>query len=627
MQNILPLLLVNSQSSYRWRNSAIGGCSWPVRLPQWTASGNPDPGDQVLDRGAALGKDDSAAGASSRTSQFLPGIHVLRHYRRAWLRGDVVAGCTVAAYLVPQVMAYAEVAGLPPVTGLWAAMGPLLVYAVLGSSRQLSVGPESTTALMTATALAALTVSGALPGEAAAALAIAVGGVCLVGWLARLGFLANLLSRPILTGYMAGIAVLMIISQLDNFTGVSIPPGGIFAELTYLLRHLDQVHLLTLGMAILVLALLIALRRWIPAAPGPLVAVVGSTAVVALFGLQSVGVAVVGEIPAGLPRPSLPDFVGIDLGALVGAALGITVVAYTDNVLTARAFAIRAEDRIDPQQEFLALGAANISAGVLHGFPASSSGSRTAVGDAAGSRTQLHSLVALAVLLVTLLALRPLLSGFPLAALAAIVVFAATRLIDVAELRRIGRFRRSEIVLAVATTVGVLAVGVLYGIAVAVALSVLDLLRRIARPHDAVLGYVPGLAGMHDIEDYQEGRELPGLLIYRYDSPLFFANAEDFQRRALAALDNEEHPVLWFVLNTEAISEIDITGADALENLRRELAKREIVFGLARLKTELKQTLAAAGFLDKIGENRVYATLPTAVEAYQDWRRAQPPGE
>jgi MFS superfamily sulfate permease-like transporter len=361
-----------------------------------------------------LANDDSAAGTSGRTSRFLPGIHVLRHYRRAWLRGDVVAGCTVAAYLVPQVMAYAEVAGLPPVTGLWAAMGPLLVYAVLGSSRQLSVGPESTTALMTATPLAALTVNGALPGEAAAALAIAVGGVCLVGWLARLGLLANLLSRPILTGYMAGIAVLMIISQLDNFT-IPIPSGGTFAELGYLLRHLDQVHLLTLGVAILVLALLIALRRWIPAAPGPLVAVVGSTAVVALFDLQSAGVAV--------------------------------------------------------------------------------------VGDAAGSRTQLHSLVALAFVLITLLALRPVLSSFPLAALAAIVVFAALRLIDIAELRRIGRFRRSEIVLAVATTVGVLVVGVLCGIAVAIGLSVLDLLRRIARPHDAVLGFVPGLAGMHDIED------------------------------------------------------------------------------------------------------------------------------
>ena len=596
-------------------------------LPQWMASGNPDSGVGALDGGAVLGKDDSAAGTSSRTSRFLPGIHVLRHYRRAWLRADVVAGCTVAAYLVPQVMAYAEVARLPPVTGLWAAMGPLLVYAVLGSSRQLSVGPESTTALMTATALAALTAGGVLPGPAAAALAIAVGGVCLVGWLARLGFLANLLSHPILTGYMAGIAILMIISQLDNFTGIPVPSGGTVTEIAYFLRHLDQVHLPTLVVAILVLALLIALRRWIPAAPGPLVAVVGSTAVVALFDLQSVGVAVVGEIPAGLPRPSLPDFGGIDLAALLGAALGITVVAYTDNVLTARSFAIRAGDRIDSQQEFLALGASNLSAGLLQGFPVSSSGSRTAVGDAAGSRTQLHSLVALAVLLITLLALRPVLSGFPLAALAAIVVFAAMRLIDLAELRRIARFRRSEIVLAVATTAAVLAVGVLYGIAVAIALSVLDLLRRIARPHDAVLGYVPGLAGMHDIEDYEGGRELPGLLVYRYDSPLFFANAEDFQRRALAALDDEDHPVRWFVLNIEAISEIDITGADALENLRRELANRDIVFGLARLKTELRQTLATAGFLDKIGENRVYPTLPTAVEAYQQWRRAQPPSE
>jgi sulfate permease, SulP family len=211
--------------------------------------------------------------------------------------------------------------------------------------------------------------------------------------------------------------------------------------------------------------------------------------------------------------------------------------------------------------------------------------------------------------------------------LAAIVVFAALLLIDMAELRRIARFRRSELVLAIATTAAVLAVGVLYGIAVAIALSVLDLLRRIARPHDAVLGFVPGLAGMHDIEDYEGGRQLPGLLIYRYDSPLFFANADDFERRALAALDDEDHPVRWFVLNIEAVSEIDITGVDALENLRRELGSRNIVFGLARLKTELGQVLARAGFLDRIGEDRVYATLPTAVEAYQEWCQAQPPSE
>ena len=586
------------------------------------------PGDQVLDGGAALAKDDSAAGTSSRTSRFLPGIHVLRHYRRAWLRGDVVAGCTVAAYLVPQVMAYAEVASLPPVD--WSVGGDGAAACVRGSR---VVAADVRRPRIDHGAHDRNRVGRSHRRWCPAGRCCCGSGDCgwcecawSAGWLGW-GFWRILLSHPILTGYMAGIAVLMIISQLDNFTGIPIPSGDTFTEIAYLLRHLDQIHLLTFGLAILVLALLIALRRWIPAAPGPLVAVVGSTVVVALFDLQSAGVAVVGEIPAGLPRPSLPDFGAIDLAALVGAALGITVVAYTDNVLTARSFAIRAEDRIDPQQEFLALGAANLSAGVLQGFPVSSSGSRTAVGDAAGSRTQLHSLVALAVVLLTLLALRPVLSGFPLAALAAIVVFAAMRLIDVAELRRIARFRRSEIVLAVATTVAVLAVGVLYGIAVAIALSVLDLLRRIARPHDAVLGFVPGLAGMHDIEDYEGGRQLPGLLIYRYDSPLFFANADDFQRRALAALDDEDHPVRWFVLNIEAITEIDITGADALENLRRELANRNIVFGLARLKTELGQTLAAAGFLDKIGENRVYATLPTAVEAYQQWCRAQPPSE
>ena len=250
------------------------------------------------------------------------------------------------------------------------------------------------------------------------------------------------------------------------------------------------------------------------------------------------------------------------------AALGVTVVAYSDNIVTARAFAARRREVLDARQEFLALGAANLGAGLFSGFPVSSSGSRTAIGDAMGSRTQLYSLVAGAVLLLTMLFLGPALSTFPLAALGALVVFAALRLIDFAELRRIARFRRSELFLALATTAAVLVFDVLVGIAVAVALSILDLLRRIARPQDGILGYVPGLAGMHDIDDYAAGRQVPGLLVYRYDAPLFFANADDFKRRALASVDAADPPVEWFLLNAEANTEIDLTAVDALEEVR-----------------------------------------------------------
>jgi SulP family sulfate permease len=566
-----------------------------------------------------------------RLARTLPGLESLRGYERRWLRGDVFAGITVAAYLVPQVMAYAEVAGLPAVTGLWAAVGPLAVYALLGSSRQLSVGPESSTALMSAVAIGAL--AGTTPGgaaNAAAALAVAVGAMCVLGWLGRLGFLANLLSRPVLVGYMAGIAVLMVVSQLGKVTGIRVEGESVLAELRSAAGHLGELHLPTVLLAGATLVLLLLGHHALPRIPGPLVAMLLGAATVTLFGLDRFGVAVIGPIPPGLPTPSLPDLRTLDVATLLPAALGIAVVAYSDNVVTAHAFAARRREEIDNGQEFLALGVANLSAGLLHGFPVSSSGSRTVIGDSTGSRTQLYSLVALGTVLVTVFFLGPVLSRFPTAALGAVVVYAAIRLVDVGELRRFARFRRSELALALATTFSVLAFDVLYGIAVAVTLSVLDLLRRIAKPHDGVLGYVPGLAGMHDVDDHAATRQVPGLVVYRYDSPLFFANAENFRRRALGAVDGADGDVEWFVLNCEAVVEVDLTGVDALEELRETLDDRGITLALARVKQELRHDLEAAGFLEKVGEHLVFPTLPTAVAGYVDAYRQRhgspPPG-
>ena len=563
--------------------------------------------------------------------RLLPGLWRLRHYQRGWLRGDLIAGVTVAAYLVPQVMAYAEVAGLPAIVGLWAVVAPLAVYAILGSSNQLSVGPESTTALMTAAAVGAM-VAGS-PGryaETAAALAIAVGVLCILGWIGRLGFLANLLSRPVLIGYLAGIAVLMVISQLGKITRIDVVGGSSFDEVRSFLTQLDQTHLPTLALALSVLIFLFVLQRWFPRLPGPLIAMLLAAGVVVVFHLDQIGVAVIGDIPRGLPAPAVPDFSGVEMAALLPAALGVAIVAYSDNVLTARAFAAKRHEVIDSGQEFLALGAANLAAGLFHGFPVSSSGSRTVVGDAMGSRSQLYSLVAMIMVLLTMLFLSPLLAVFPRAALGAVVIYAATRLVDVAELRRIARFRRSELILALATAAAVLTFGVLYGVGVAVALSILDLLRRIAKPHDGVLGYIPGMAGMHDVDDYPAGRQVPGLVVYRYDSPLFFANAEDFKSRALGAVDQAQGPIEWFLLNAEANIEVDLTAVDALDDLRRILADRGIVFAMARVKTELRDLLISGGFIEKVGEQRIFMTLPTAVDAYLDWYRdrhgTEPPG-
>jgi sulfate permease, SulP family len=553
---------------------------------------------------------------------------VLRGYQGTWLRGDLLAGVTVAAYLVPQVMAYAEVAGLPAIAGLWAAVAPLVLYAILGSSRQLSVGPESSTALITASAVTVLIAGDQQRyAETAAALALAVGAVCLICWVARLGFLANLLSHPVLIGYMAGIAGLMIVSQLGKVSGIAVEGDSVLSELRFFVAHLDQVDRPTLLVAAGTFALLVAFYRFLPRWPGPLIAMVLAAVAVAVLNLDQIGVDTVGTVPRGLPPVSIPDFSAIDWSALVPAALGVTIVAYSDNIVTARAFAARRREEIDARQEFLALGAANLGAGLFSGFPVSSSGSRTVIGDAVGSRTQLYSLVAAGILLLTMLFLGPALSTFPLAALGALVMFAALRLIDFAELRRIARFRRSELFLALATTAAVLIFDVLYGIAVAVALSILDLLRRIARPHDGILGYVPGLAGMHDIDDYDTGRQVPGLLVYRYDAPLFFANAEDFKHRALAAVDAADPPVEWFLLNAEANTEIDLTAVDALEEVRKTLADRGVVFALARVKFEVHEILASTGFVDRVGADRVFMTLPTAVNTYQEWYAAHHGGD
>ncbi|WP_280346674.1 SulP family inorganic anion transporter [Nocardia neocaledoniensis] len=560
----------------------------------------------------------------------LPGLRQFRNYRRAWLRPDVVAGVTVAAYLIPQVMAYATVAGLPPVVGLWATIAPLAVYVLLATSRQLSVGPESTTALLTAVALAPLAAGDpARYAALAALLALLVGGLCLLASAARLGVLADLLSRPVLIGYLAGTAGLMIVSQLGRVTGVPVDGQSVIAQLRSFAAGIADWHPPTALLAGSVLAVLVVLARWAPRAPGPLLAVLAATVAVAVFSLERFGIDVIGEVPAGLPVPGLPAIAAADVVALLLPAAGIAVVGFSDNALTARAFAARHGERVRVNTELAGLGATNVAAALTHGFPVSCSGSRTTIADLMGARSQLYAVVTLASVLIVLFGATGVLAQFPTAALGALVVYAALRLIDVPEFRRIGRFRRSELLLALVTAVSVLVLGVLYGVAVAIALSVFDLLRRIARGHDAVLGFVPDVAGMHDVDDYPEAEPLAGLVVYRYDAPLFFANADDFRERALAAVDwwadRSGEPVRWFVLNVEANVEVDLTALDAVEQVRAELAARGIVFAMARVKHDLRADLDAFGLTERIGPDHLYPTLPTAVEAFRAARSADPP--
>ena len=539
----------------------------------------------------------------------------IRGYQRVWLRGDLLAGLTVTAYLIPQVMANAELAGLPAVLGLWAAIGALLGYALLGTGRLLSLGPESTAALMTATSLAAVPVADR--PAFAAALALATAMWCLVAWLMRLSALADLLSKPVLVGYLTGIAFIMIQSQLDALLGINVEGDGFFPELWYAATHLADAHRPTVVLSVTVLAaMLLASWRW-PKAPVALFGMLGATAAVALFDLQDKGVGVVGAIPAGLPPFGLPDVPLDDLWQLLPAALGIAFVTFTDTILTGRAFA-EGNDRPDARRELVALAAANLGAGLLHGLPSSSSGSRTAIAQAVGGRSQLAGVATVVGTIVAVLLARPVLEAFPTAALGAVVVYAAVRLIETRELLRFARFRTTELLIALGTTLAVLVTGVLGGILVAIFLSVADLVRRVARPHDALLGFVPGLAGMHDVDDFAQAESVPGLVIYRWDSPLFFANADNFRTRAIAAYEHagKVAEVRWFVLNCEAIVEIDVTGADTLEDVRLELVGHGVAFGLARVKQELLAQLASAGLTDRIGDDMIFPTLPTAVAAY-----------
>ena len=525
----------------------------------------------------------------------------------------------MAAYLIPQCLAYGELAGLPPIHGLWAALAPLLLYAWLGSSPQLSVGPESTTALLTAAAIAPLAAGNAAAAvPLASLLALLVGLVCCVGAAGRLGFLADLLSRPILVGYLSGLALVLISAQAGRMLGIPLQSDTPLAVIQELLGRTGEIHGPTVLVGLGVLLFLVVVPARFPRAPAPLLAMLLAVAAVALGHLEQRGVAVIGAIPAGLPSLAPPAIVSAEaVKRLAAAAVGIALVGYSDNVLTARAFAARSGDPINANRELLALGVVNLANGVLQGFPVSSSASRTALGASLGSRSQRFSLVALAVVLVALVALRPLLAMFPRAALGAVVIAAAVRLIDLGEFRRMLHFKPSEFRLAVVTLLGVLLTDPLVGVGLAVALSVIDLFARLMRPHDAVMGQVPDLAGLHDVNDWEGARTIPGLVIYRYDAPLCFANAEHFRSRALAAIAAETSPVQWFVLNAEAIVEIDITAADVLLELQQTLTAQGIVVGFARVKQDLYRQLQRAGVVDAVGADRFFPTLPTAVAAFQ----------
>jgi SulP family sulfate permease len=600
--------------------------------------GAPAPPAQLAPRPAvgynlAVNKGPSLA---SRLNTYAPGIGALRDYHRPWLRADAFAGIAVAAYLVPQVMAYASIVGVPPVVGLWTALAALIAYAALGGSRVLSVGPESTVALMAGATVAPL--AGGDPARAVAltsALALVVAGWCLVARIVRLGVASDLLSTPLLVGYLAGGAVLMVVGQLGRLTGTTVSGEGVVEQVTSFIRVVSDTDLLTLAVGAGTLGLLLAVGRLRPRWRGPLFAVASATIVCAVAQLADRGVAVVGQVPTGLPGVAFPAVTIEDFKRLAVAGLGVALVAYSDNSLIERGFPAPPDERggksrrVDPDQELVALAGVHVASGLVGGFPVSSSGSRTALALAAGARTQLYSLVAAVVIIVVLFAAGPLLSQLPAAALGAVVLYAASKLVSLSELVRLARFRRMELILAVAALVGTLTFGILAGVGIAIALSMLEMIHRLARPHEGVLGRVPGLAGMHDVDDYPDAQTLPGLIVYRYDAPLFFANVGDLRRRALLAVEQEnaadpKHPVRWFVLNVEANVEIDITAADGLRDLHSDLAKQGVRLGLARVKNDVRSALERANLVELIGADMMFPTLPVMEQGYLVWASEHP---
>jgi high affinity sulfate transporter 1 len=551
--------------------------------------------------------------------RWVPGLRTLREYRRAWLVSDLVAGLVLTALLVPVGMGYAQAAGLPPITGLYATIVPLVVYAVLGPSRVMVLGPDSSLAAVIAAVI--LPLGGDDPETAVAlagALAVLTGLVILVAGVARLGFVTELLSRPVQLGYLYGIAVTILVGQLPRLCGFSIEGRGLLTEARDVVRGVadGRVNRAALAVGLTGIVVILVLRRLWPKVPGVMVAVVVGIAAVALLDLEAEGVQVVGVLPGGLPTPALPSFDPAALGALFSGALGIALVAVADTTVLSQSLAAQRDETVDPNQELRALGAANLAAGLFQGFAISSSSSRTPVAVAAGARSQLTPLVG-AVTIALLLVLAPgALRDLPLPMLAAIVITAAIGLIDVAAVRRLYRVRRSEFVLWLAAFGGVALLGVLVGIFIAILLSLGDFVRRAWRPHDAVLGREDELKGYHDIDRHPSARLIPGLLLYRFDAPLFFANAGWFGRRVRRLVAEAAHPVRWVVVAAEPITDIDTTAADSLRQLLEELRAEQVTLAFAELKGPVKDRLRRYGLFEAVGPDRFFPTVGTAVDGY-----------
>jgi high affinity sulfate transporter 1 len=567
--------------------------------------------------------------------RWLPGLQTLRSYDPSWLRHDIVAGLVLTAMLVPVGIAYAVASGLPGIYGLYATIVPLLAYALFGPSRILVLGPDS--ALAAVILAVVVQQSGGDPMRAVALagmMAIVSGVACILFGLARLGFITELLSKPIRYGYMNGIALAVLISQVPKLFGFSIDSVGplmdIWAIATAILDgQANWITFLVGGGTLAAILLLKPYKRL----PGLLVAVVAATLAVGTLDLAtSAGVSVLGPLPEGLPALSIPWITYADIGPVLFGGLAVALVSFADTSVLSRAYAARLRTHVDPNQEMVGLGAANLAAGFFQGFPISSSSSRTPVAEAAGSRTQLTGVVG-AIAVALLLVLAPdLLRNLPTSALAAVVIASAIGLFEFADLGRIYRIQQWEFWLSIVCTVGVAVLGAIPGIGLAIVIAVIEFLWDGWRPYSAVLGRAEGVKGYHDITRYPDARQIPGLVLFRWDAPLFFANAELFQDRVLDAVAASPTPVRWLVVAAEPVTSVDITSADMLAELDETLHAAGIELCFAEMKDPVKDKLKRFGLFGRLGEETFFPTLGTAVSAYlgtypvdwNDWEDRKP---
>jgi high affinity sulfate transporter 1 len=551
--------------------------------------------------------------ATGLLQRWAPGLVALRRYDRTWLRPDLVAGVVLAAILVPQGMAYAELAGLPPVTGLYTTIACLVAYAIFGPSRVLVLGPDSSVSpLILATVTPLLVVDD--PSSAivlAGMLAVLVGLIEIGLGVAKLGFVADLLSSEVRVGYLNGLAVTIIIGQLPKLFGFSTDADGFVEEIRQFAQNLDQTNRATLITGLCVLAVLLVLPRVTSTIPAVLVAVVGVTIASAVLDLAAEGVATVGTLPQGVPTPALPWTDWSDVIALLVGAVGITMVSLTDTIATAASFNARRGDEVDADQEMVGVGTANIAAGLLQGFAVSVSSSRTAVADQAGARSQVTGLVGAGLVALLLLFLNGLLADLPQTALAAVVIVAALSLTDLAALRRYAAIRPSSLAISVVAAAGVIVLGVLQGIVVAIALAVLLFFRRNWWPHGTVLGEVPQVGGWHSIAEYPDADQLPGIVVFRWEAPLFFANVGQF-RDQVRRLVRDRQPG-WVVLQCEAVTDVDVTAAEVLRDLDEELNAKGVHLAFVELRGRLRELIQLYGLHTTLDQEHFYPSLDQAL--------------